>query len=62
MEFQNKAIAKRAREKKRKVKIQGQLLIVDGVGEENISESLNTKDKSMKGKSMLATDRLELEF
>lgn len=44
MEFQNKAIAEKVRQRKQEVKIQGRILIVDCVGERNVPEVPKAKD------------------
>ncbi|XP_031153936.1 nucleolin-like isoform X2 [Sander lucioperca] len=44
VEFQNKAIAEKVRQRKQEVKIQGRILIVDCVGERNVPEVPKAKD------------------
>ncbi|XP_078120262.1 nucleolin-like [Sander vitreus] len=44
VEFQNKAIAEKVRQRKQEVKIQGRILIVDRVGERNVPEVPKAKD------------------
>lgn len=53
MEFKKKTIAQKIRQKKRVLKIQGRVLIVDGVGETNAAKvgKANDDNNNAKGKS-----------